>query len=112
MNLSDLLKDQSIRLVSEQYDSTLRQSPQLNFWRISYDPLPDAAISFVKTEPNLASNEIKQGEKIKIFYDVTNVNYVGMDSILVKYSYVTGENQVTVSASKKLGKLGAGQKLK
>lgn len=110
MNISDLLKDQSIRLVSEQYDSTLRQSPQLNFWRISYDPLPDAAISFVKTDPDLGSNEIKQGEKIKIWYDVSNVNYVGMDSILVKYSYVTGENQVT-SAFKKLGKLGVGQKL-
>jgi hypothetical protein len=82
-----------LKLLNTNIDSTEVTATQLKHWRISYDALPDAAISFVKTEPNLASNEIKQGEKIKIFYDVTNVNYVGMDSILVKYSYVTGENQ-------------------
>jgi hypothetical protein len=91
-------------------NSVTRNSPQLKLWRISYDPLPDAAISFLKTEPNLASNEIKQGEKVKIHYDVTNVNYVAMDSILVKYTYVTNENQSTV-AYKKIGKLSPGQKI-
>jgi hypothetical protein len=92
------------------FNKDTRISNQLDFWRVSYNPLPDAAISFVKTEPNLSSNEIKQGEKIKIFYDVTNVNYVAMDSIQVKYSYITGENQ-SITAYKKIGKLGIGQKI-
>lgn len=99
-----------IKLECIKYDSINRVSPQLNYWRISYDPQPDAAISFVKTEPNITDNEIKQGEKIRIFYDVINVNYVGMDSILVKYTYIGSDNQ-SVSVYKKLGNLGAGQKI-
>jgi len=109
-SIQEVDKDFVIRLASENYDSLLRRSPQLNFWRISYDPLPDAAISFVKTEPSVKDNEVKQGEKIRIFYDVINVNYTGMDSILVKYTYIGSDNQ-SASVYKKLGKLGAGQKI-
>jgi hypothetical protein len=87
-----------------------RTPMQLNFWRVSYDALPDAAISYVKSDPNPTGNELKQGEKVKIFYDVTNVNYVNMDSILVKYTYIGSDNQAVINY-KKLGKLLAGQKL-
>lgn len=92
------------------YDSTERSAPQLDFWRVSYDPLPDAAITFVKSEPNPSNNEVNQGEKVKIFYNVTSVNFVAMDSILVKFSYTDNNNQA-ISAYKKLGKLDAGQTL-
>ncbi len=100
----------SLHLKLEISDSTNRKAPQLNFWRVSYDPLPDAAITFVKSEPNLSNNEVNQGEKVKIFYNVTSVNFVAMDSILVKFSYTDNNNQV-ISAYRKLGKLNAGQML-
>lgn len=101
---------QNLSLESHFVDSTNVTAPQLDFWRVSYDPLPDAAITFVKSEPNPSNNEVNQGEKVKIFYNVTSVNFVAMDSILVKFSYTDNNNQV-ISAYKKLGKLDAGQTL-
>ncbi|MBK8348611.1 MAG: hypothetical protein IPL08_13740 [Saprospiraceae bacterium] len=83
---------------------------QLKYWRIPFAPYPDAAISFVKSEPSSADNKIKQGQRLKIYYDVINTNYVPMDSILVKYTYVTGNNQ-SLFLYKKLKPLGIGQKI-
>ncbi|MGB4839546.1 MAG: hypothetical protein WBP08_11165, partial [Saprospiraceae bacterium] len=100
----------AIKVESITYDSLERTSPQLKFWRVSYSSLPDASISYIKSEPNFSSNEIKQGEKVKIFYDVTNVNFVSMDSVLVKYTYIGSDNHANVNY-KKLGKLLSGQKI-
>ena len=104
-----LTVDNSLILEGISYDSLDRTSPQLNHWRVSYTPYPDAAISFIKTEPT-STLDLKQGETLKIYYDVINVNYVPMDSILVKYTYTSSSNQSTVS-SKKLRPLGVGDKI-
>ncbi|MCZ2100501.1 MAG: C25 family cysteine peptidase [Chitinophagales bacterium] len=68
-------------------------SPQLAFWRIGYEPLPDAAIQFIKNVPDLSKQLIAQGEKIQVHYRVVNVNYADMDSIYVKYTYTDNQNR-------------------
>jgi len=108
-NLEDIKTYNLIKLSSLVHDSLEKTPAQLNFWRVSYTPYPDAAISFVKTEPN-TTNELKQGETLKIYYDVVNVNYVAMDSILVKYTYTSSSNQSNVTY-KKLRPLGIGEKI-
>ncbi|MCO6462774.1 MAG: T9SS type A sorting domain-containing protein [Saprospiraceae bacterium] len=88
-------------------DSLTRVSPDLKFWRISYDALPDAAISFVKNEPDITQQTIYQGDKFQTHYQVKNVNFIDMDSILVKYSFSTNDNDV-ISGFKRLAPLKAG----
>jgi hypothetical protein len=102
--------ERSIKLQSILFDSINKVAPQLSFWRASYTALPDAAVSFVKSEPNTTPNEVNQGEKVKIYYQVENVNFVPMDSVLVRYSYIGNDNQ-SIIRYKKLGKLGIGQKI-
>ena len=85
-----------------------RTSPQLDYWRISYEPLPDAAISYVSSSPDFSLPNINQGETFKLTYDVTNTNFTKMDSILVKYTYFGSDNISQVNY-KKLKNLGAGE---
>ncbi len=101
---------EALKLENIVYDSLDRTPPQLNFWRTSYKPLPDAAISFIKSEPTFTNNEINQGENLKVFYEVANVNYTDLDSLIVKYTLTTGNNQ-SVTTLKKIKPLRAGEKL-
>lgn len=99
----------TINLQFANINKTSRKPNSMDYWRVSYTPYPDAAILFNKIEPS-SSLDLKQGETLKIYYDVTNVNYVPMDSILVKYTYTSSSNQSTVSY-KKLRPLGVGDKI-
>ncbi len=99
----------SVSLQFSNKNTVNRKPNSLNYWRVSYTPYPDAAILFNKTEPS-SSLDLKQGETLKIYYDVINVNYVPMDSILVKYTYTSSSNQSTVSY-KKLRPLSVGDKI-
>lgn len=109
LNLANF-NNKRLKLENFSVDSIEYTSPQLQFWRTSYIPLPDIAISYVKSEPNIANEEINQGENIKLYYEVSNVNYTEMDSILLKYTMTTGNNQSTTTY-KKLKPLKAGEKL-
>lgn len=91
----DVSPDDFLKLTLYGENDISSDAPQLNFWRVSYQPLPDAAISFVKNEPDLDNRLLQQGEKLKVHYRVTNVNYTDMDSLLVKYTYTNSENQVS-----------------
>lgn len=99
--------NESVILENINEDSVDVTSAQLDFWRITYQSLPDAAIRYSKTLPALTQNNARQGEKVRIQYEVINVNYVDMDSILVRYSYVDNKN-VTEVRTKRLAALPAG----
>jgi hypothetical protein len=106
----DPIKYKTIYLKNTLIDSIDASASQMEYWRISLINLPDIAISYIKSEPNIANEEINQGENIKLYYEVSNVNYTEMDSILVKYTMTTGNNQSTTTF-KKLKPLKAGEKL-
>jgi hypothetical protein len=86
-------------------DSTALTSAQLDFWRISYQGFPDAAIS-VTNESFPATNKIEQGNKLSIRYKIKNTTTLPMDSILVKYILVDSNNK-SIENYRRLGKLGA-----
>ncbi len=87
-------------------DATI-QAPQLNYWRIGYEPLPDAAIQFVKNEPDPNKHTLVQGDAIQIHYQVVNVNFTDMDSIRIRYTYIDNENK-SISRYKMLSPLKSG----
>lgn len=103
----DAANFRSIKLQNFSTDPLERTSPQLNFWRVSYDPLPDAAISFIKNVPDMTKVTIEQGAKVQVHYKVENTNFKDMDSILVKYTYIGTANQPIIKY-KKLKPLKAG----
>jgi hypothetical protein len=105
-NLSIQNELNSLKLENTLYDSLQRTSPQLKFWRLSYDPLPDAAISFIKNMPDMAKITIEQGAKVQVHYKVENTNFKDMDSILVRYTYIGSANQ-SITKYKKLKPLKA-----
>ncbi len=88
-------------------DST-KIAPQLSYWRIGYEPIPDAAIQFVKNIPDPNVHTLVQGEQIQIQYRVVNVNFVDMDSIRVRYTYTDSENK-SLSRYKMLPPLKSGK---
>ncbi len=84
-------------------DSFALTSAQLDYWRVSYIGLPDAAIS-VSNESFPKVTKIPQGEKLKIAYQIKNTSSVAMDSILVKYTIIDSNNK-TIDTKKRLAKL-------
>lgn len=99
-----------IKLKSTVADSSKFEAPQLEFWRATYTSLPDAAIVFGSIKPDPNKTLLNQGQEIKFLYEIQNVNNVDMDSILVKHSFISNENQQT-NQYIKLPPLKAGQKI-
>lgn len=100
-----LTNTNAFRLVATHYDSTTRSAPQLDFWRLSYDALPDAAIS-----PALPSEKVtdtlSQGSPIALKYKIFSTNHRAMDSILVKYN-LTDQNNKMITSYARLAPLSA-----
>lgn len=88
--------DDFIRLKINNSNDSTKMSPQLNYWRITYQPLPDAAIQFIKNVPDPKQHTLVQGENIQVHYRVINVNFVDMDSIRVRYTYTDNENKALI----------------
>ena len=103
VNISDL--DNSIQFIDaslypflklrlNSLDDVSRTPTQLDFWRIQYDKVPDAALNpsifFEFTE-----GPLNVGESLRFVASVENVTDIHMDSLLVKYTLVSGDNQST-----------------
>lgn len=99
-----------IQLENFAIDSLTRSMAQLQYWRISHIHLPDAAISYVSSQPSFTQSNIQQGETFTLNYEVTNTNFTAMDSILVKYTYFGNDNQPKVNY-KRLKNLSPGEKI-
>jgi hypothetical protein len=80
-----------MRLAFTIKDSLLKSSPHLDFWRILYDPAPEAAL---RPDINLAFNNdtIQQGEELSIDIAVENISEHDMDSVLVHYTVIDQNN--------------------
>jgi len=84
-----------LRLVYRTSDPLTRTCPQLDFWRVHYTPLPDAALRpdlhFV-----LDSDTLQQGQDLHLEIDIANVNGIDMDSMLMRYTVIDQQNNQTV----------------
>lgn len=73
-------------------DDTNRTTPQLDYWRVIYEGLPDAAVNpaLLYTQ---SSDTLDIGEELKISLGVSNVSFIDMDSLLVKFTVISSQNK-------------------
>ncbi|MFT7589287.1 MAG: hypothetical protein ACI959_001504, partial [Limisphaerales bacterium] len=80
-----------IRLRLDSKDDSLRTPTQLKYWRVIYDPVPEAALN-----PNgyfeLAKDTLFQGEELNLEIAIDNISELDMDSLLVSYKVITQNN--------------------
>ena len=80
-----------IKLVFNSRDDISRTTAQLDYWRVLYRGLPDAAIN-----PNkfffCSQDTLQQGESFQLKVAVENPSVLDMDSLLVKYIFKDQSN--------------------
>lgn len=109
--LDDINAEEFPRLQLEYFseDRTFRTTPQLEYWRILYEGLPEAAL-----QPNvvfeLQKDTVQQGELLRLKLAVENVSSYGLDSLLVRYRIVDENNREDV-INQRLKPLAAGDTL-
>jgi hypothetical protein len=67
-------------------DQINKTSAQLDYWRILYDPLPEAALA-----PNLHlsfNDSVQSGQMIDLSIAIENLTHKSMDSMLVRYKVI------------------------
>ena len=85
-----------VKLVFNSRDDISRTTAQIDYWRVLYRSLPDAAIN-----PNkfffCNQDTLQQGESFELKVAVENPSALDMDSLLVKYTFKDqSNNEVTV----------------
>ena len=74
------------------YDQINRSAPHLNYWRVIYEGMPEAAVNpfaHFKLQPDT----LQQGDEIKLEFAIENLRRYDMDSLLVKYSILDNSNR-------------------
>ncbi len=93
----------NIRLEWNSVDDSNRTSAHLDYWRVLYQPVPEAAlnpIAFYSFKDSLA-----EGEKGKFQVAIENLTPQDMDSMLVRYKLIDANNVTHALAEKRYRKL-------
>jgi hypothetical protein len=75
-----------IQLQWHSYDSINRTSPQLNFWRVLYTPVPEAALN--PAAHFVFNDSLQTGQMTKFEVAIENLTRLPMDSMLVRYKII------------------------
>ena len=75
-------------------DSLLRSSPQLSFWRVLYEGVPDFAIN-PAGHFSLVSDTVQQGKTLQLNYLIENLSEGTEDSLLIRYAVKNSANEAT-----------------
>ncbi|MFK7946480.1 MAG: C25 family cysteine peptidase [Saprospiraceae bacterium] len=73
-------------------DETSLTPAQLDYWRVFYQPLPDAALN-PQDYLVFHADTIEQGDEFKFEIGVENISNTAMDSLLVKYTITNAVNE-------------------
>ena len=83
----------NIRIHMDAFDDSLRTPQQFNYWRVIYDPVPEAALN-----PNVNfaffNDTLAQGQPGNISIAVSNVSDYDMDSILIQFQVRDAANNL------------------
>lgn len=82
-----------IKLRLDTRDDPTRTPVQLDYWRVLYDKVPEAALNafgFFEFD----SDTVFLGQNLKLAVEVENVTELDMDSLLVKYTIVSSSRSV------------------
>ena len=90
-------------LVQENTTDTTNKTPaQLNFWRVNYQPVPDAALNpntYLTLQhipiQSLPHDSLQQGQQFAVGVDVDNITDYNMDSLWMKYIVTTSTGNST-----------------
>lgn len=90
-------------------DDSARTAPQLDYWRVLFDKVPEAAV-----DPQLnlfaSADSIDIGQEYRLSAGIRNISDIGMDSLLVKVILNKG-GSAPISTYKRFAPLPAGQSL-
>lgn len=84
-------------------DTILRTSPQLNYWRVLYSPVPEAALNPGKHY--VFTDTLHTGQLLNFSVAIENLTSIGMDSMLVRYKVIDANSASHIIASKRYRKL-------
>ena len=76
-------------------DSVNRTAPQLDYWRVLYDPVPELALT-PSQKFSFHADTLQQGDRLVFELAAENISEQNMDSVLVKYSITNEFNQEQV----------------
>src|SRR5690606_15258399 len=72
-------------------DNLTRSSAHLDYWRVLYDPLPEAALN---AQAKLIFNDsLGAGEEGQLQIAIENLSHLPMDSMLVRFKLIDANNQ-------------------
>ncbi len=95
-----------LRLEYAAEDEVYRSPPQLKYWRVHYQGLPDVAVA-----PNLYyafhGDTLQQGDRLRLELAVENVSAYDMDSLLVGFELQSANNDL-IAVNKRFAPLPAG----
>jgi hypothetical protein len=92
-----------IRLAMDNKDNIFSTPEQLKYWRVHYEPVPEAALN-----PNrhfTFADTVGQGQKQVISVAIENLTNYPMDSMLVKYDIIDANNNRSTLATKRYKQL-------
>ncbi len=82
-----------IKLRYNAYDDSLKTPPQLDYWRVLYNEVPELALN-PNIEYEFIDDTLAQGETLKSTIAIENVSEIDMDSLLVNYSILKNNGSV------------------
>jgi len=84
-----------LRLEYYAKDESQRTSPVLDYWRIQYEELPEAALN-PEELLGFQADTLEQGQDLIFQIAVDNISNTDMDSLLVYYKLLNSSNQETI----------------
>ncbi|MFA7379713.1 MAG: C25 family cysteine peptidase [Bacteroidia bacterium] len=90
-----------VRLKAHVYDKLVRTPPELKYWMVTYEPLPEG---YVNTSWQLQTPKIniQEGEDIALKYSFENISTQPFDSIDIRYAVVNQNRQTIKSEIKRI----------
>lgn len=92
-----------LKLLWSSKDSLNLSSPQLAYWRVLYQPLPEAALN--PSVHFVLSDTLSQGQMQTFSTAIENLTTLSMDSMLVRYKVIGADGVSHLLANKRYGPL-------
>ncbi len=103
LNFIDAAQYPKLKLEWVSYDSINHSSPQLNYWRVLYDPVPEAALN--AAAHYVFTDSLNVGQMGDFSVAIENLTKIPMDSMLVRYKVINENGASTTLASIRYKKL-------
>ncbi len=84
-------------------DNVIRTSPYLDYWRVLYSPVPEAALN--ANAHFEYADSLNAGQQAKLKVAIENLTPIPMDSMLVRYKLIDANNNTHVLGDRRYKKL-------